>query len=135
MELTLKVVCKTLFSHDVTGETNDVARAMTVLQDSVGSLGEAEPQDARFTDAFLVVAPGITIRDRLRVLLWERGVGPTFASGTGACGAAVAAAAYGGAARDVEVVSPGGSQRVEWLEDGLYLTGWATLVFEGSWLN
>ena len=27
------------------------------------------PQDKRFTDAFLVVAPGITIRDRLRVLL------------------------------------------------------------------
>jgi type III restriction enzyme len=27
------------------------------------------PRDSRFTDAFLVVAPGITIRDRLRVLL------------------------------------------------------------------
>ena len=27
------------------------------------------PRDNRFTDAFLVVAPGITIRDRLRVLL------------------------------------------------------------------
>jgi type III restriction enzyme len=27
------------------------------------------PQDKRFTDSFLVVAPGITIRDRLRVLL------------------------------------------------------------------
>ena len=27
------------------------------------------PHDNRFTDAFLVVAPGITIRDRLRVLL------------------------------------------------------------------
>src|SRR5438128_4856977 len=27
------------------------------------------PHDKRFTDAFLVVAPGITIRDRLRVLL------------------------------------------------------------------
>ena len=29
----------------------------------------ARPQDARFTDRFLVVTPGITIRDRLRVLL------------------------------------------------------------------
>ncbi len=29
----------------------------------------ANPQDARFSDAFLVVTPGITIRDRLRVLL------------------------------------------------------------------
>ena len=73
--------------------------------------------------------------DRVRILIWERGVGPTQASGTGACGAAVAAASYAGAARDVEIVSPGGSQRVEWLEDGLYLTGWAKLVFEGKWLG
>ena len=29
----------------------------------------ASPQDPRFSDAFLVVTPGITIRDRLRVLL------------------------------------------------------------------
>src|SRR6266480_3281169 len=28
----------------------------------------ANPQDARFSDAFLIVCPGITIRDRLRVL-------------------------------------------------------------------
>ena len=43
--------------------------------------------------------------DRVRILIWERGVGPTEASGTGACAAAVAAIAYGGAARDVQVVS------------------------------
>jgi len=29
----------------------------------------AHPQDARFSDTFLIVTPGITIRDRLRVLL------------------------------------------------------------------
>jgi type III restriction enzyme len=29
----------------------------------------ANPQDSRFSDTFLLVAPGITIRDRLRVLL------------------------------------------------------------------
>ncbi len=29
----------------------------------------ANPRDGRFSDNFLVVAPGITIRDRLRVLL------------------------------------------------------------------
>jgi len=29
----------------------------------------ANPQDARFGDTFLIVTPGITIRDRLRVLL------------------------------------------------------------------
>jgi diaminopimelate epimerase len=71
----------------------------------------------------------------LKILIWERGVGPTMASGTGACGAAVAAATYGGAERDVQVASPGGTQRVEWREDGLYLTGWAELILEGTWLG
>jgi len=69
--------------------------------------------------------------DRVRILIWERGVGPTEASGTGACASAVAAMAFGGAGRDVQVASPGGTQRVEWTEDGIFLTGWADLVCEG----
>ena len=73
--------------------------------------------------------------DRVRILIWERGVGPTEASGTGACAAAVAAMEYGGADRDVEVRAPGGTQRVEWNEDGLYLTGWAEVVAEVRWLQ
>ena len=71
----------------------------------------------------------------VRILIWERGVGPTEASGTGACAAAVAAMSYGGAPRDVQVTSPGGSQRVEWRQDGLFLTGWAELVFDGRWIE
>jgi diaminopimelate epimerase len=72
--------------------------------------------------------------DRVRILIWERGVGPTEASGTGACGAAVAAMAYGGANRDVQVHAPGGTQRVEWRDDGLYLTGWAEVIADAHWL-
>jgi diaminopimelate epimerase len=72
---------------------------------------------------------------RVRILIWERGVGPTEASGTGACAAAVAAIQYGNAERDLHVVSPGGTQRVEWDEDGLFLTGWAELVSECRWLK
>ena len=72
--------------------------------------------------------------DRVRILIWERGVGPTEASGTGACAAAVAAIAYGGAGRDVQVVSPGGAQRVEWTDAGLFLTGWAEVLFEARWM-
>jgi diaminopimelate epimerase len=71
--------------------------------------------------------------DRVRILIWERGVGPTSASGTGACAAAVAAAAYGGANRIVDVAAPGGTQRVEWTGDQLWLTGWARLVARVEW--
>jgi diaminopimelate epimerase len=75
-----------------------------------------------------VEAPG-----RVRVLIWERGVGPTEASGTGACAAAVAAAAFGGADRSTDVVSPGGTQRVEWIGDEIWLTGWAEIIATGEW--
>jgi len=72
--------------------------------------------------------------DRVRILVWERGVGPTTSSGTGSSASAVAAAAYGGAAREVDVIAPGGTQRVEWRDDGVYLTGWAEIVMEGEWI-
>ncbi len=75
-----------------------------------------------------VLSPG-----RIRILIWERGVGPTSSSGTGTCAAAVAAAAFGGAARVLEVEAPGGTQTVEWLPDGLWLTGWAELVGRLHW--
>ena len=75
-----------------------------------------------------VDAPG-----RVRILIWERGVGPTLASGTGACAAAVAAAAFGGADRTVEVTSPGGTQQVEWTDAGLWLTGWAEVIADVDW--
>ena len=72
--------------------------------------------------------------NRVRILIWERGVGPTMASGTGACAAAVSAIAHAGASRDLEVIAPGGTQRVEWRDDGVFLTGWAEVVFEGHWV-
>jgi len=66
-------------------------------------------------------------------VIWERGVGPTTSSGTGSCASLIAAAAFGGAARDATVMAPGGSQRVEWRDDNVYLTGWAEILFDGVW--
>ncbi len=50
-----------------TGSGKTVVMAMLIAWQALNKL--ANPQDARFTDAFLLIAPGITIRDRLRVLL------------------------------------------------------------------
>ena len=71
--------------------------------------------------------------DLVRILIWERGVGPTHSSGTGTCAAAVAAAAFGGASRTVTVEAPGGPQQVEWTPDGIWLTGWAEVLGEIEW--
>lgn len=97
-------------------------------------LGPALATHAFFPEGTNVEFAVVEPPDRVRILIWERGVGPTKSSGTGSCAAAVAAAAFGGASRDLEVVAPGGAQRVEWREDGVYLTGWAELVFEGAWV-
>ncbi len=70
--------------------------------------------------------------DRIRIVIWERGVGPTTSSGTGSSASAVAAAAFGGAAKSVDVVAPGGTQRVDWRDDGIFLTGDAEIVFAGQ---
>jgi len=72
---------------------------------------------------------------QIRIMIWERGVGPTSSSGTGSCAALVAAASYGGAERDAEVIAQGGAQRVEWDAEGVYLTGWAEVICDGEWLG
>ena len=73
--------------------------------------------------------------DRIQILIWERGVGPTLSSGTGSSASAVAAAAHGGASRSIDVIAPGGLQHVDWTDTGVYLTGWADVVLEGTWLE
>ena len=50
-----------------TGTGKTVVMAMLIAWHTLNKL--ANRQDSRFSDAFLIVAPGITIRDRLRVLL------------------------------------------------------------------
>jgi type III restriction enzyme len=50
-----------------TGSGKTVVMAMLIAWQVLNKL--ARPQDNRFSDAFLIVTPGITIRDRLRVLL------------------------------------------------------------------
>ncbi len=50
-----------------TGSGKTVVMAMLIAWHVLNKL--ANPQDDRFSDSFLIVTPGITIRDRLRVLL------------------------------------------------------------------
>jgi len=58
--------------------------------------------------------------DRIRMRVWERGVGVTRACGTGACAVAVAAAQTGRTGHEVEVVLDGGSLHIAWQKDGPY---------------
>jgi diaminopimelate epimerase len=73
-------------------------------------------------------------RDEIEVLFWERGVGETLASGTGAAAAAVASVLKGLTDRTVKVRTARGSLTVEWPEGGEVLqTGPAEVVFSGDY--
>jgi diaminopimelate epimerase len=76
---------------------------------------------------FRVLAP-----DRIRARIFERGVGETSASGTGASGAAIAHVLRGGDS-PVTVVLDGGELVVDVDESLLFtLTGWAVPVYRGE---
>jgi diaminopimelate epimerase len=69
---------------------------------------------------------------RIRARIFERGVGETSASGTGATGAAVSHVRDGGES-PVTVVLDGGELEVEVAEDlHVTLSGWAVPVFSGT---
>jgi diaminopimelate epimerase len=70
----------------------------------------------------------------LRVAFWERGVGVSLASGTGSCGAAVAAILNGKTGRKVTVHTVAGKLEIEWPENGrISLTSTAVVVAEGRY--
>jgi diaminopimelate epimerase len=98
-------------------------------------LGAALERHAMFPARTNVEFAHVEAHDSVRILIWERGVGPTQSSGTGSCAALIAASAFGGAARAAEVIAPGGAQRVDWRNDNVYLTGWAEVLFDGTWLQ
>jgi diaminopimelate epimerase len=86
----------------------------------------------RMSDVNVHVAVPVN-QHRIDVRHFERGVGPTYACGTGAASAAAAAIKFGLAESPVDVYVPGGRLRVEW--DGVneaYLTGPAVRVFEAQ---
>lgn len=98
-------------------------------------LGPALERHALFPNRTNVEFASVEARDTVRILIWERGVGPTTSSGTGSCASLIAAAAFGGAARKARVIAPGGTQLVDWRDDHVYLTGSAELLADGEWLR
>jgi diaminopimelate epimerase len=73
--------------------------------------------------------------NRLRLRVWERGVGVTQACGTAAGAAVVAGAQRGLTERKVQVVVDGGNLDIEWRADGhVAMVGPVATVFRGTLL-
>jgi len=107
------------------------ARPSDELFAALGPALERHPFFPKRTNVEFIVVRG---RSEIEVRFWERGVGPTLASGTGAASAAVASILTGRVDRRVRVVCDGGTLDVEWPEGGhVRQVGEVELVFEGEW--
>ena len=72
-------------------------------------------------------------RNTLKMRVWERGSGETWACGTGACAAAVAAVENGYCDKDTDITVKlrGGELVIRYTDEAVYLTGSAETVYEG----
>ena len=123
------------FQHVQVGNAQCAIRTASVQELDSLDLQEIGPQIERHelfpnrtnVSWFTPLEPG-----RIRARIFERGVGETSASGTGAAGAAVAYVLQEGSS-PVTVVLDGGQLEVEVGEGlDLALTGWAVPVFRGT---
>jgi carbamoyl-phosphate synthase large subunit len=83
----------------------------------------------RVNTEFVKIIDGSTLKMRV----WERGSGETFACGTGMCATAVAAVLNGHCqkGRDIKVVSRGGELVINYTDERVMLTGNCVKVFDG----
>ena len=69
----------------------------------------------------------------IKMRVWERGSGETFACGTGSCAAVVAGVSNNLIKRDVKVLLRGGELDINWDKktNNIYMKGMATKVYDG----
>ncbi len=98
----------------------------------LATFGPAHEHHPLYPQRTNVQVASVTGPDRLRMRVWERGVGLTLASGSSSCATAVAAARRGLTGRRVTVDLDGGTLGIDWRDDGVWMTGPTAHVFDGS---
>lgn len=101
---------------------------------NVEEIGDALENSALFPERVNVEFVKVLSPYAIKMRVWERGSGETFACGTGACAAVVASTLRGFCKKDEDILVrlPGGEVRVCYTDHTVYLTGDAQNVFEGD---
>ena len=107
-----------------------------VMQIDVARRGGGLEHHRLFPEAANISFATLIGDDKIRMRVFERGVGITSACGSGACAVAVAAHRRGLTGRQVEIILDGGSLFIHWQDDGTYegrvfMKGPVELAFEG----
>ena len=102
---------------------------------AVETLGSALQSSAAFPQSANIGFAQVVARDKLRLRVFERGVGETLACGSGACAAAAVLMRRGKLDRAATVSLPGGDLQISWPDDTaeVIMSGPAAFVFEGEW--
>ncbi|HXQ42908.1 MAG TPA: diaminopimelate epimerase [Candidatus Udaeobacter sp.] len=99
----------------------------------IAALGPVLERHPLFPERANIEVASVVAPDRIRMRVWERGVGVTRACGTGACATLVAAARRKLTGRRGEVVLDGGTLLIEWLADNhVRMTGPVAVSFSGE---
>ena len=99
----------------------------------VAGLGSRVERDPLFPERTNVEFATVQASDRIRMRVWERGVGITQACGSGACATLVAAVRRGLTGRKATLALDGGDLVIEWRDDDhVIMTGPAALSFIGE---
>ena len=116
------------------GNPHAVLRVADVEAAPVQQLGPRLERHERFPNRANIGFMQVLAPDRIRLRVFERGVGETSACGTGACAAVVIGRTWSLLDPQVTVELPGGALQVRWEGPGLpvWMTGEAVTVFEGT---
>jgi diaminopimelate epimerase len=114
------------------GNPHAVVFVDDVAEADVAEVGPTIETDAIFPDGANVEFVELSEGNRIKVRVWERGVGETLASGTGSTAAAYAAREVAALGDGVTVELPGGELLIEFDDAGAWMTGPASIVYRGS---
>ncbi len=110
--------------------------AVTIIQDvanfPIDKYGAVVQANSLFPQQVNVEFVELVSDQKIKMRVYERGSGETLACGTGACASAAAMMRLGHIKRKADVELLGGTLEIEWLEDGILMTGPATHVFDGE---
>ncbi|MCH1981045.1 diaminopimelate epimerase [Ruminococcus sp. OA3] len=124
--------------YRMTGVSMGNPHAVVYTEDVAGleieKIGPGFENHARFPDRINTEFVRVLDRDTVEMRVWERGSGETLACGTGACAVAVASALNGYTGDEVTVKLLGGDLTIRWDREAnqVYMTGPATVVFDGE---
>lgn len=119
------------------GNPHAVIEVLDVDAAQVARIGALLQADPAFPQSVNVGFAQPVARDRIRLRVYERGVGETQACGSGACAAAAVLMRRGRLDREAVVSLPGGELDITWPDDTspILMGGPAAFVFDGEWLQ